>query len=388
MIKEKSLLMLPGPTPVPPRVVAAMSAPMINHRGPAFAAAYAEVAEGLRRVFRTREQVYVLPGSGSGGWEAALLNFVGPGETVLSVSIGDFGDRWAKAAAALGYRVEPLHFPWGTAADPARLAERLAADRDGAIKAVLLTHNETSTGVTNPLADLAAAVRRHGALCMVDAVSGLGAVPLEMDAWDLDVVLTGAQKALMLPPGLTIIAAGPRAWQASEHVSGPRFFFDLRPYRKTFDKGQTPYTPAVSLYLGLQEALRMMEEEGLDAIWARHGLMGRMCRAGVRADGLELLVADEAFASAAVTAVRVPAGVAPGPLRRTALDTFGVQLAPGQGKMADEIFRIGHLGYVTPADVITALSATELALAHLGHPVTPGQGVAAAQRVWLEAVRK
>lgn len=387
MLKEKSLLMLPGPTPVPPQVAAAMSTPMINHRGEAFTALYREVAAGLQQLFHTREQVYVLPGSGSGGWEAALLNFVQPGATVLSVSIGDFGDRWAKAAAALGYRVERLEFPAGAIAQPAAVRERLAADRERSIRAVLLTHNETSTGVTNPLPELAAAVHEHGALVMVDSVSGLGAMPLYMDEWGLDVVLTGAQKALMLPPGLTIIAAGARAWAASEQVSGPRFFFDLRPYRASYEQGQTPYTPAVSLYQGLREALRMIAAEGLENTWARHRLMGEICRAGVKAMGLELLVQDERYASAAVTAVKVPAGVAAGQLRKAARESFGVQLAPGQGKLKELIFRIGHLGYVTPNDVITALVATELALKRLGHPVELGRAAAAAQAVWLAASR-
>lgn len=387
MLKEKQLLFLPGPTPVPPQVAAAMTQPMINHRGEAFAELYREITARLQNIFRTREQVYVLPGAGSGGFEAALVNFLNPGDKVLAVVIGDFGERWAKAAAALGFQVERLDFAPGTAADPAALRARLEADRDRTIKAVLMQHNETSTGVTNPVQELAAVVRDHGALVMVDSVSGLGALPLEMDAWGLDVVFTGAQKALMCPPGLTIIAASARAWAAAEQVRHPRFFFDLKAYRASYEKGQTPYTPAISLLYGLREALRMIDAEGLENGWARHRLMGAMCRAGVKAMGLELLCADERFASNSVTAVKVPAGVEAKALRATALKQFGAILAPGQGKLQETIFRIGHLGYVTPNDVLSALVATELTLAHLGLPVTLGRAAAAAQAVWLEAAR-
>lgn len=385
MLREKRLLFLPGPTPVPPRVQAAMAMPMVNHRGPEFSALHGEIARGLQALFRTREEVYVLPGSGSGGFEAALVNFVPAGARVLAVSIGDFGDRWARAAAALGYRVERLEFPPGTAADPEALRERLRADTGREIRAVLITHNETSTGVTNPLAELAAVVREHGALVLVDSVSGLGAMPLEMDAWGLDVVFTGAQKALMLPPGLTIIAASARAWAAAEEVDQPRYFFDLRPYRRGHRDHSVPYTPALSLLYGLRESLRMIEEQGgVEAAWARHRLLGAMCRAGVKALGLELLCRDERYASGSVTAVKVPPGVDPSGLRRVAREEFGAVLAPGQGKLKDAIFRIGHLGYATPHDVIAAVAAVEMALVRLGHPVPLGRGVAAAQTVWLD----
>lgn len=384
MLHEKTLLMLPGPTPVPPQVAAAMTTPMINHRGSGFAELFQEVATGLQPLFGTHEPVYVIPGAGSGGWETALLNFVPAGSKILVVSSGDFGERWAKAAAALGYQVEKLDFTWGTAADPAVLAERLARDDKREIRAVTLTHNETSTGVTNPIQELAAAVHRHGALVLVDSVSGVGAMPMAMDAWGVDVVLTGAQKALMCPPGLTIVAASQRAWATSEEAGGgPRFFFDLRPYREMYTQGQTPYTPAVSLYQGLRAALEMIRAEGREQIFARHRLMRDICRAGVRAMGLELLVTDEAHASAAVTAIKAPPGVSPNDIRKVALKQFGVILAPGQGRLKSDGFRIGHLGYVTPNDVLVALIATEQALRVLGHPVTAGSAAAAAQETWL-----
>lgn len=223
MLKEKSLLMIPGPTPIPPQVAVAMAQPMINHRGEAFFQLFDEVSANLKYVFRTEQPVYVFPGAGSGGWEAALVNTLNPGDSVLSVVVGDFGERWYKTAVALGFKVERLAFEPGQAADPACIAARLAEDQDKAIKAVLFQHNETSTGVTNDVQAIARVVREHGALVMVDSVSGMGALPLEFDAWGLDVVLTGAQKALMCPPGLSILAFSERARAAAETNKMPRF---------------------------------------------------------------------------------------------------------------------------------------------------------------------
>lgn len=381
MLAEKSLLMIPGPTPIPPRVAAAMTRPMINHRGEAFSALFEEVSTKLKKVFRTEQPVYIFPGAGSGGWEAALVNTLNPGDAVLSVSIGDFGDRWCRVAAKLGFHVERLRFEPGQAADPDRIAEKLAEDRERRIKAVLIQHNETSTGVTNDVRAIARAVRSHGALLMVDSVSGLGALPLEMDAWDLDVVLTGAQKALMCPPGLSLIAFSERAGAAAEQSTMPRFYWDLKAAESSRQKWQTPYTPAISLLYALREALQMLEEETLEGAWERHRLLGAMCRAGVQAMGLRLLAEDERTASNSVTAVVSP--VDPKRLRKVARERFGVQLAGGQGELADRIFRIGHLGYVAPGDVLQALAATEMALAVCGYDVQVGKAVAAAQEVWL-----
>ncbi|MBP2019510.1 aspartate aminotransferase-like enzyme [Symbiobacterium terraclitae] len=385
MLREKSLLMIPGPTPIPPQVAAAMTQPMINHRGEAFSDLFDEVAVGLKQVFRTEQPVYVFPGAGSGGWEAALVNTLNPGDTVLSVSVGDFGERWFKVATKLGLAVERLRFEPGQAADPARIAERLADDREKRIKAVLIQHNETSTGVTNDVEAIARVVREHGALIMVDAVSGLGALPLEMDRWDLDVVLTGAHKALMCPPGLSIVAFSERARAASEQNTMPRFYWDLKAVHSSYLKRQTPYTPAISLFYALQAALRLIQAETLEGAWARHRVMGAMCRAGVRAMGLQLLAQDEARASNAVTAVVSP--VDPKQLRKVARERLGVQLAGGQAELADKIFRIGHLGYVVPGDVLQALAATEMALAVLGQDVQIGRAVAAAQEVWMRELR-
>jgi len=381
VITEKSLLMIPGPTPIPPQVAAAMTQPMINHRGEAFFSLFDEVSQGLRSLFRTEQPVYIFPGAGSGGWEAALVNTLSPGDTVLSVSVGDFGERWVKVARALGLTVERLVFEPGQAANPGRIAERLNADKARVIKAVLVQHNETSTGITNDVRTIAQVVREHGALLMVDSVSGLGALPLEFDAWGVDVALTGAQKALMCPPGLSMIAFSERARAASESSKMPRFYWDLKAVHSSYLKRQTPYTPAISLFYALQAALRMIQAETVEGAWARHRLMGAMCRAGVKAMGLSLLAADEAWASNSVTAVRSP--IEPKKLRKTAREQLGVQLAGGQAELEASIFRIGHLGYVTPNDVIQALTATEMALALNGHPVELGAAVTAAQREWV-----
>jgi aspartate aminotransferase-like enzyme len=385
MFKEKSLLMTPGPTPIPPQVAAAMTQPMINHRGDAFCALFEEVSAGLRYVFRTEQPVYIFPGSGSGGWEAALVNTLNTGDKVLCVTVGDFGERWYKAAVALGFDVERMNFENGYAIDPDRVAARLKEDTSKAIKAVLFQHNETSTGVTNDVERIAAVIHMHGALVMVDSVSGLAALPFEFDKWGLDVVTTGAQKALMCPPGLSIIAFSERARALSETNTMNRFFWDLGAVHESYLKQQTPYTPAISLFYALQAALRLIKAETLEGAWARHRLMGAMCRAGAKAMGLQLLVVDEKDASNAVTAIVSP--FTPKLLRKTAQEKLGVQVAGGQGLLDATIFRVGHLGYITPNDVIQALSAIELTMALHGHDVKLGAAVAAAQQVWLEQLR-
>jgi len=382
MLNEKSYLMIPGPTPIPPQVQAAMTQPMINHRGEAFFTLFEEVSENLKKIFRTEQPVYVFPGSGSGGWETALVNTLNPGDKVLSVIIGDFGERWYKVAKSLGFEPERMEFEAGQAADPQRIAARLAEDTQREIKAVLIQHNETSTGVTNDVKAIADVVREHGALLMVDSVSGLGALPLEFDAWGLDVVLTGAQKALMCPPGLSIIAFSERARALAEKNTAPRFFWDLKAAHKSYLNKQTPYTPAITMFYALQAALRMIMAEGIENAWARHRLMGEMCRAGVKAIGLELLAQDESRASNSVTAVKAPFG--PSQFRKIAKNQFGVQLAGGQGKLKDSIFRIGHMGYATPNDVIQALATIEMSLAIMGQPVELGAGVKAAQQIWIQ----
>lgn len=348
-------LLIPGPTPVPRRVAEAMLAPMINHRSEKFTAMAREIQEGLRAVFQTKNDVLILPCAGTGGLEAAIVNTLSPGDKVLACTVGAFGDRFAKAAEIYGAQVERFEEPWGKAIDPAKLAERLRQDKNGEIKAILVTHNETSTAITNPLAEIAAACQDHPALLMVDAVSSLGAIDLKTDEWGIDVVITGSQKALMCPPGLALISVSPAAWAACEEAKMPRFYFDWRGYKKDIAKLQTPYTPALSLYYALREALAMIQEEGLNKVFARHQRVAQICRDGVKALGLQLF-ADEKYASDTVTAVRAPAGIEL-PRLHKAMRERGFVLAGGQGKIQDSVFRIGHLGFILEDNVRSGLDA-------------------------------
>ena len=376
-MREKQLLMIPGPTPVPQSVLLAGARPMINHRGPEFAKALADATEGLKRVFQTKHEAFILTGSGTGGLEAAIVNVLSPGDKVLSVSIGVFGDRFASIAKAFGVAVESLDFEWGTAADPEHVRARLAADAKKEIKAVLITHNETSTGVTNDLAEIGPMVREHGALLLVDGISSLVAMDCQTDAWCLDLVVAGSQKAFMIPPGLVFVAMNDRAWAAMDRATAPRFYWDLRKAKDYLERGQTPWTPAVPQVFQLQAALAILEEEGLQACFARHARQAAAARAGVAALGLKLF-ADAKSASNAVTAVRKPDGVEVAALRKLLLQKYGVVLAGGQQHLRDEIFRIGHLGYVAESDIIAALGALGLALKELGMAVDPAAGAAAA----------
>ncbi|MDN5346561.1 MAG: hypothetical protein PWP65_125 [Clostridia bacterium] len=377
---SKQILLLPGPTPVPPRIVQAMAAPAINHRGPEFKELLTEVNQGLQEVFCTKGEVIVLTCSGTGGMEAAVANFLEPGDKALIVTIGAFGGRFIKICQAFGVEAEIMAFPYGQAADPNRLAERLAEDKNKTIKAILLQHNETSTGVLNDVRALSQARGDHPALLIVDSISGLAAAELQTDAWDLDVVIAGSQKALMLPPGLAVLSINERAWRVAEKCANKRYYLDLLAARKSKDKGQTPYTPAVSLLFGLRESLKMLQEETLAGSQARHALMRDMVRAGIKALGLELLAADE-VASPSVTAVKVPAGIKPKDIITPLREKYGVVVAGGQGDVKDSVFRIGHLGYVLPTDILAGLAALEMVLDELGLVRAEGVAVAAAQKV-------
>ncbi|WP_338818641.1 pyridoxal-phosphate-dependent aminotransferase family protein [Neomoorella thermoacetica] len=380
---DKQILLLPGPTPVPPQVALAMARPAINHRGPEFKALWAEVTSGLKDVFQTRAEVVILTASGTGGMEAAVANLISPGEKVLVVTIGAFGERFVQICRAFNVEAEVVAFPYGQAADPEVIAERLAADTGHEIKAILVQHNETSTGVLNDIQAISRARGDHPALLIVDSISGLAAADLPMDAWHIDVVIAGSQKAFMLPPGLTMLAVGERAWQAAEKCSNQRFYLDIKKARNSGLKGQTPFTPAVPLLYGLQESLRLLKAETLTGSYARHALMRDMVRAGVRALGLKLL-ADEAIASPAVTAVCVPEGMKPADIINPLRERFGVVVAGGQGAVKDQVFRIGHLGYVSFNDILAGLAALEAVLADAGVPVTRGAAVAAASTILSE----
>ncbi len=349
---------LPGPTPVPPAVAAAGSWPMINHRGAEFAVIVRRVSERLQHFFQTSNDVLCFPGSGSAGWEASIANLFSPGDRVAAISVGNFGDRFATVATAFGLRVEKIAFEWGQAADPTVVADRLGGIAD--LRGVLLTHNETSTGVTNDAAALSRAIRGvvPDALIAVDAVSSLGCVSLPMDELGLDVVFTGSQKGWMIPPGLMMIAASPRALAAGESARLPRFFWDFARARATFAKGQPPYTAPVSLWYQLDVALALMMEEGREAIFARHAALGAFTRQRLAAMGLSLF-ADPAHASNTVTAVLAPAAVEVKSLLKTLREQENVFFASGQGAFERTILRIGHKGYVSESDIAAALAALE-----------------------------
>ena len=358
-------LRIPGPTPVPPDILEAVAHPMVNHRGREFAALIGRVSERLKDFFQTSGDVMILSCSGTGGLEAAVTNTLSPGDKVLVVSIGSFGERFAMIAETYGAVVTMLPYDWGQAARPEQV--RWALDKEPDIKAVLVTHNETSTGVTNPLEEIAGVVREFDKLLLVDAVSSLGAIPLEMDGWGLDVVVTGSQKGWMVPPGLAFVAMSDRGWKAQESARMPHFYFDLGKHRDALAKGQTPWTPTMSVFFGLDVALERMGVEGLESIFARHTRMANMVRQGVKRLGLQLFCEDERSASDTVTAVKCPAGIEVSALRNLLEDEYGVVLAGGQGQLSGKIFRIGHLGLVEERDIRQALEALEQALVKLGY---------------------
>lgn len=379
---EPKYLMLPGPTEVPHDVRMAGARPMINHRGADFTDLLSTITKGLQEMFQTCQEVYTLTASGTGAMEAAIVNTLSPGDTVLSCSMGVFGDRFADIAKRYGAQVESLETPRGRAVDPAALATRLAQDKDHRISALLLTHNETSTAVENSLEALSKARGSHPALMLVDAVSSLGATDLRMDAWGLDAVATASQKALMTPPGLAFVALSERGWAAAERAAMPRYYFDLRLAKKFLAKGQTPFTPALPQCWSLAAALARIFQEGREPMIARHRRHAAATRAAVKALGLSLF-ADEAVASSTVTAVRLPAGLDGKALRAALAEQYGVVLAGGQGPLEKEIFRIGHLGAVSEGHILATIGALEMTLLSMGVDVTPGTGIAAAQKIYL-----
>jgi aspartate aminotransferase-like enzyme len=383
-VPEKRYLFTPGPTPVPPKVLAALAEPVIHHRGPDFKIVYRRCLDRLHEVFRTEGDVLLYTASGTGAMESAVANLCSPGDRVLTVSAGYFGERFAKIGRAYGCAVEELRYEWGESPSADDLASRL--DELGGAHAVLLTHSETSTGVVADVHALAAAAKEAGALVVVDAISSLGAVPLETDAWGIDVVASGSQKALMTPPGLAMASVSQAAWEASRRSSSPRMYFDWETTREAQSRLDAPFTPAVSLVVALDVALGILLEEGLEAAFARHVRLGRACREGAKAMGLELFSPDD-DRSAVVTAIRAPEGVDADELVLALRDRFGVTLAPGQGVLKGRVFRIGHIGYYDVFDVTTALAAVELGLAEAGADIERGVAVTRALDAYEEAAR-
>lgn len=374
---QKIRLMIPGPTPVPPAVAAAMAQPLIGHRTQEFAALHARLEKKLQQVFGTEHEVYILTSSGTGGMEAAVANTINPGDRVLALVTGKFGERFAELAQVYGAEVEALEFGWGNPVDLGVVEDRL---KRGPYKAVLATHNETSTTVVNDIKAIGELTRRYEALLLVDAVSSLGGMEIQADAWGVDVLVTASQKALMVPPGLAMISLSPRAWEAVKDARAPRYYFSLPAAKKSLAKNNTPYTPAVSLFAGLDVALEMILSEGLERVYRRHKTYSRAVREALKALGLKLL-APETCASPVVTGAWAPDGLDADDLRRRILKEYGVLLAGGQAQLKGRIFRIAHMGYVDAVDLLGAIAALELGLHQTDFPVTFGAGVAAAQAV-------
>ena len=379
-VQDKLNLMIPGPTPVPETVLNAMSRHPIGHRSGEFQAIVKHTTEQLKWLHQTSHDVLVITGSGTAAMEAGIINTLSRGDRVVCGDNGKFGERWVKLARAYGLNVEVIKAEWGQPLDPEAFRTILENDAEKSIKAVILTHSETSTGVINDLESISAHVRSHGsALTIADCVTSLGATDVPMDQWGLDVVASGSQKGYMLPPGLSFVAMSEKAWQAYESSDLAKFYLDLGPYRKTAAKDSNPFTPAVNLYFALEAALTMMQSEGLETIFQRHRRHRRAAQAGMTAIGLPLYAA-EGHGSPAITAV-APEGIDAEELRKAVKTHFDILLAGGQDHLKGKVFRIGHLGFVSDRDVLTAVAAIEATLQSLGlHQGTMGEGVAAASK--------
>jgi aspartate aminotransferase-like enzyme len=379
----KRYLMAPGPTPVPPEVLEAGARPVLHHRGPDFRELMLGCLGRLKEVCRTDNDVLVFTASGSGAFESAVVNLLSPGEQVVIVSGGEFGERWAALAAIYGADVQQLRYDWGETPRPDDLRSKLA---ETGARTVFLVHSETSTGVVADIEALAKVAQEVDALTVVDAVSSLGAVPVETDAWGLDVVVAGSQKALMTPPGLSLATVSQKAWERASKSSTPRFYFDWAKLKKSLETGSTPFTPAVSIVVALDAALRLILEEGLENAFARHAALGRACREGVKAMGLELFSPDE-DRSAVVTAILTPEGVNARELVLALRDRFGITVAGGHGELGERMFRIGHIGYYDVFDITTALGAVETLLVERGVELEHGAAVARALETYRASVR-
>jgi alanine-glyoxylate transaminase/serine-glyoxylate transaminase/serine-pyruvate transaminase len=378
----RHFLQIPGPTNVPERILRALSRPTVDHRGPELARLGKDILEGLRRVFRTSGPVVVYPGSGTGAWEAALVNTLSPGDRVLMFETGHFATLWGEVAARFGLVVELVPGDWRSGVDPARVEERLASDREHAIRAVAVVHSETSTGVASRIPAIRRAMdaARHPALLLVDTVSSLACMDYRHDDWGVDVAVSASQKGLMLPPGLCFNALGPKALAAAATARSPRSYWDWRPMLRDNAGGFFPYTPATNLLYGLREALAMLEEEGLERVLARHRRHGEAARRAVAGWGLELVARIPEEYGDSVTAVMMPAGHDADALRQRILDRFDMSLGTGLGKLKGRVFRIGHLGGFDDLSLVGALAGVEMGLGLAGVPHRRG-GVAAALEV-------
>lgn len=382
MALKKDYIFTPGPTPIPPSV-AMSQVRMVHHRSADFGVLLGRVLEGLKHVFQTENDVLLLTASGSGGMEASVANCFSPGDRVAVFNGGKFGERFVDITRYFGLDVINLEYEWGDCADPVAL-EGVLSDNPG-LKGVFLTHSETSTGVVNDVESFGRMVAETGALFVVDAISGLGAAPLRTDAWSVDLAVSGSQKGLMTPPGLAFVAVSDKAWEAAEEATLPRYYFGFKDARKSQAKSppQTPYTPAITLVQALDEAIRLIKAEGLEAVHERHAKLAAATRAAVEALGLEFFAKDRERA-VVTTSVVSPEGINSGDIVRLMRNEFGVFIAGGQGKAKGRIFRLGHVGFFDRFDIIIQVAALEMALSKLGHPVAIGSGVTAAMNVLAE----
>ena len=380
---KPEIFMAPGPTPVSPEVLAAQAAPLVYHRGPGYGKLLREVTEGIQRLFRTENDVLVFTSSGTGGLESAVANLFSPGDRVVVVVAGYFGERFAKISRAYGLDVRTVDYEWGRAA---RAEDVRAAVEEAPTKAVLVQQSETSTAVIHPIEEIGAVCRDTGALLVVDCVSSVGAVPFEADAWGVDVAAGGSQKALSATPGIAFVSVSEKAWAASKEATNPRFYFDWAEYKTSYElpDPENPWTPAISLMQGLREALRLYFEEGPDRVLERHRVLAAAVKEGVRALGLDLF-GENPEKAWAVTAVRAPEGIDGNELVARVRADHGIILAPGQGPLKGNVFRIGHLGYYDRLDILRGLAAIEMTLDAMGYPVKRGSAVAAAQEVFAAA---
>ncbi len=379
----RHFLQIPGPSAVPERILKAISTQTIDHRGPDFAEVGNKALNGIKTIFRTKQNVFIYPSSGTGAWEAALVNTVSPGEKVLMFETGHFAFMWCNLAGKLGLRPELIEGDWRGGADPNQIEDRLRADEQHGIKAVCVVHNETSTGSVTPIEEVRRAIdaAKHPALLIVDSISGLASIDFRFDDWGVDVCVSGSQKGLMLPPGLSFNAVSDRALKHSQSVTTPRSYWDWQDMVGPNQKGFFPYTPGTNLLYGLNEAIDMLHEEGLDNVFARHARHGAATRAAVRAWGLEVLCTHQGQESGVLTAVKVPEGHSADAFRATALEHYDISLGNGLSKVADKVFRIGHLGDFNDLMLMATLSGVEMGLAKSGMPHNGGGTQAALEHL-------
>lgn len=375
---RKRYLLAPGPTQVPPEALLAMAQPILHHRSADFIEIFGQVRENLKWLFQTEQDVIILASTGTGGMEAAVTNFISPGDRVLVVNGGKFGERWMKICQAYGIEIDELKVEWGHAVDPSLIRDRL--EEDASLKAVLVQASESSTGIAHDVRSIGEIVRSYSdCLLIVDAISAMGVFDLQTDHWGLDVLVSGSQKALMLPPGLAFVSVSEKAWRVNTKAKGPRFYFDLKKERDNQQKNQTAFTAAVSLIVGLHEVLKSLKSEGLERIFARHQHLADAMRAAMVAAGLTLFTKESP--SNALTAVNAPPGVDGQLIYKTLREKFSITAAGGQDHLKGKIFRIAHMGYLDLFDVIIAVSAVEMVVKTLGYPIKMGEGVRAAQEI-------